>query len=283
MKIVQEIPALKTEIRSYKQQNQTIGFVPTMGFLHEGHMSLLEEARKHHDKVVLSIFVNPLQFGPTEDLDRYPRDFKGDEQIANELGVDLLFYPSVEEMYPTTPSMTIHVTQGVNVLCGASRPGHFDGVTTVVMKLFMLVQPDKAYFGQKDAQQVAVITNMVNMFNVPVEIVPCPTIREDDGLAKSSRNVYLSELERLEAPSIYKTLHEAALILDEGETDPSRIIKFVQNKLQELPLAEIDYIELLAYPSLQEVEEIKEAIVLAVALKYKKARLIDNVIVNKGE
>ncbi|MDV2683497.1 pantoate--beta-alanine ligase [Alkalihalophilus lindianensis] len=283
MKIIQEIPALKTEIRSYKQQNQSIGFVPTMGFLHEGHISLLEEARKHHDKVVLSIFVNPLQFGPTEDLDRYPRDFKRDEQIANELGVDLLFYPSVEEMYPTTPSMTIHVTQGVNVLCGASRPGHFDGVTTVVMKLFMLVQPDKAYFGQKDAQQVAVITNMVNMFNVPVEIVPCPTIREEDGLAKSSRNVYLSALERLEAPSIYKTLHEAVLLMDEGETNPSRMIQFVQNKLQELPLAEIDYIELLAYPSLHEVDEIKEAIVLAVALKYKKARLIDNVIVNKGE
>ncbi|OLS37982.1 pantoate--beta-alanine ligase [Alkalihalophilus pseudofirmus] len=283
MRVVKTINALREEITAVKRKQQSIGFVPTMGYLHEGHMSLIEEARRQHDIVVLSIFVNPLQFGPNEDLERYPRDFVRDENIAKELGVDLLFYPDTKEMYPADPSMTIHVTEGVNVLCGKSRPGHFDGVTTVVMKLFMLVQPDQAYFGQKDAQQVAIITNMVDMFNIPVEVIPCPTVREEDGLAKSSRNVYLTDEERQEAPLIYQVLTQARSLIKEGELSPSEIVQFVKKELNSLQHAKMDYVELLTYPKLMPVTEKDKTILLAVAYIFKHARLIDNIIVSKGE
>ncbi|WP_332693255.1 pantoate--beta-alanine ligase [Halalkalibacter lacteus] len=278
MKIVETIQEVRQEIGRARKVGQSVGFIPTMGFLHEGHVSLIKAARKKHDMIIVSIFVNPLQFGPNEDLERYPRDFKRDEQIAKEAGTDLIFYPTVSEMYPEKMPMTIQVTKGVEVLCGASRPGHFDGVATVVMKLLQIVQPDEAFFGQKDAQQLAVIINMVDAFNIPVAINACPTIREEDGLAKSSRNVYLTEEERLEAPFLYKTLKYGANLIHSGNHNRTKIIKELTERLQ-IGSGKLDYIDVLKYPSLEQAEEISGQIILAVAYHYKNARLIDNYIV----
>ena len=206
MKVITTIKELQQVIQRTKKQQNTIGFVPTMGFLHEGHCALLKQARNENDIVVLSIFVNPLQFGPTEDLDRYPRDFDQDQKVAEKIGVDYLFHPSVSEMYPYEPSVTLTVNRRTDVLCGASRPGHFDGVATVLTKLFHIVQPDKVYFGKKDAQQVAVVHGLVTDFNFPLEIIAVDTVREEDGLAKSSRNVYLTAQERVQAPNTVSKL-----------------------------------------------------------------------------
>ncbi|KHF40306.1 pantoate--beta-alanine ligase [Halalkalibacter okhensis] len=283
MKVVEAIEAIRNEVIAAKQTGLSIGFVPTMGYLHEGHVSLIEAARKDHDFVVLSIFVNPLQFGPNEDLDRYPRDFQRDEQIAQKAGVDVIFYPSVPEMYPTNMPMSIHVTSGVNVLCGSSRPGHFDGVATVVMKLLQIVQPNEAYFGQKDAQQLAIIMNMVDAFNVPVIIHGCPTVREEDGLAKSSRNVYLTKEERDEAPFLYEALKEGAKLIRSGETSRAFIRAELEKRL-ESGSGKVDYIDVLSYPSLEQSERLSGKVILAVAYVYKNARLIDNYIVDiQGE
>jgi pantoate--beta-alanine ligase len=277
VKIVESIEELREEVGNVKRSGQTVGFVPTMGYLHEGHLSLIKAARKAHDKVIISIFVNPLQFGPNEDLERYPRNFERDEQLAKLAGADILFYPSVQEMYPEDMPMMIHVTKGVDVLCGSSRPGHFDGVATVVMKLFQIVQPDRAYFGQKDAQQVAIIINMVTAFNLPVEIVTCPTIREEDGLAKSSRNVYLSEQERKEASILFETLCFGANLIESGEINRERVVEEMKARLAS-GSGKIDYVEILKYPSLGQTEELSGRIVLALAYYYQQARLIDNYI-----
>ncbi|WP_332630156.1 pantoate--beta-alanine ligase [Halalkalibacter flavus] len=282
MKVVQTIDAVRDEVIAAKQTGLSIGFVPTMGYLHEGHVSLIEAARKDHDFVVLSIFVNPLQFGPNEDLDRYPRDFQRDEKIAQKADVDVIFYPSVHEMYPTNMPMSIHVTSGVDVLCGASRPGHFDGVATVVMKLLQIVQPNEAYFGQKDAQQLAIIMNMVEAFNVPVNIRGCPTVREEDGLAKSSRNVYLTKEERAEAPFLYEALKAGANLVRSGETSHSFIRAELEKRL-ETGSGRIDYVDILHYPSLEQSEQLSGKVILAVAYFYKNARLIDNYIVDIQE
>ncbi|MCL7745942.1 pantoate--beta-alanine ligase [Halalkalibacter alkaliphilus] len=282
MKVVETIKAVRNEVIAAKQTGFSIGFVPTMGYLHEGHVSLIEAARKDHDFVVLSIFVNPLQFGPNEDLDRYPRDFQRDEKIAQKAGVDVIFYPSVHEMYPTNMPMSIHVTSGVDVLCGSSRPGHFDGVATVVMKLLQIVQPNEAYFGQKDAQQLAIIMNMVEAFNVPVNIHGCPTVREEDGLAKSSRNVYLTNEDRAEAPFLYEALKEGANLILSGETRRSVILAELENRLG-TGSGRIDYVDVLRYPSLEQSEQLSGKVILAVAYFYKNARLIDNYIVDIQE
>lgn len=278
MKIIETIQAVRKEVKQAKKEDKSIGFVPTMGYLHEGHLSLILEARKKHDLVIISIFVNPLQFGPNEDFERYPRDFERDERLAREAGADVIFYPSVTEMYPKETPMTIHVTKGVDVLCGASRPGHFNGVATVVMKLFQLIQPDEAFFGQKDAQQVAIIMNMVETFNVPVTIVACPTIREEDGLAKSSRNVYLTEDEREEAPFLYETLEYGAKLIRSGEKKRQTVIHEMLAKL-EGGSGTVDYLDIFLYPSLEKVEELSGQIILAIAYQYKHARLIDNLII----
>ncbi|HHY21065.1 MAG TPA: pantoate--beta-alanine ligase [Bacilli bacterium] len=280
MQIISNIAELKETVKQYKQQGKSLGLVPTMGFLHEGHLSLIEKARKQNDLVVISIFVNPLQFGPNEDFDRYPRDFERDEALAKQAGVDIVFYPSVEEMYPTPMAMNIIVTEGVNVLCGKSRPGHFDGVATVVMKLFQIVLPDRAYFGMKDAQQVAVIEKMIRDFNLSIELVRCPTLREEDGLAKSSRNVYLSEAERAEAPAIYRSLQQGLALIVKGERSRQAVIDEVRRHLEANIHAEIDYIEVLSYPQLVSAEQISGEVMIAAAVKYEKARLIDNMIVN---
>jgi pantoate--beta-alanine ligase len=279
MIIIRTIAELQKLVTELKHAGKTIGFVPTMGYLHEGHISLVENAKRHDELIILSIFVNPLQFGPNEDFDRYPRDFKRDEELAKAAEVDIIFYPDVKEMYPNKLSCNVTVEKGVQVLCGKSRPGHFDGVATVVLKLFNIVQPTRAYFGMKDAQQVAVIENMVNDFNLPVEVIKCATLREADGLAKSSRNVYLSIEERNEAKEIYVSLQQALAQIASGEKSPSAIKERISIHLQSETSGIIDYVEVLAYPSLDVVETIQGELIIAIALKFSQARLIDNVTV----
>lgn len=263
----------------------TTGLVPTMGFLHEGHASLLKRARQDNDLVVLSIFVNPIQFGPNEDFERYPRDEEKDLALAEREGVDAVFLPTVEEMYPRPRLTTIQVEQLTERLCGASRPGHFDGVTTVVGKLFHIVQPNRAYFGQKDAQQAAVITQMVQDLNFDLEVVPCPIVRESDGLALSSRNVYLSEEERHAALILSRSLLALQADCASGEmmTAGEARSSLVQS-IQAEPLADIDYVEIAHYPSLVPVNNTEvlqggqNSVLIAVAVKFGATRLIDNVI-----
>ena len=282
MKVITTIKELQQVIQRTKKQQNTIGFVPTMGFLHEGHCALLKQARNENDIVVLSIFVNPLQFGPTEDLDRYPRDFDQDQKVAEKIGVDYLFHPSVSEMYPYEPSVTLTVNKRTDVLCGASRPGHFDGVATVLTKLFHIVQPDKVYFGKKDAQQVAVVHGLVTDFNFPLEIITVDTVREEDGLAKSSRNVYLTAQERVQAPILYQSLQKAVGMIHDGETVPNRLISSIEDMIRTETSGEIDYISILSYPQLEKVEQITENdIIIAIAVKFSKARLIDNIILTR--
>lgn len=258
----------------------TIGFVPTMGYLHEGHLSLVEAAKSENDLVVMSIFVNPTQFGPNEDLDRYPRDFERDEALAREAGVDVLFYPNTETMYPLDMAR-VTVRTGADVLCGASRPGHFDGVLTVVSKLFNLVRPTRAYFGLKDAQQVALIEGYVRDYFVPVEIRRCPIIREESGLAKSSRNVYLSETEKADASDINRALAEAKDALVQGKTIQD-VKAHLEERLKNVPNSTIDYIEIKDYPTLTEVTSASTELLIAVAVQFERARLIDNVIWKRG-
>lgn len=280
MQTVQTIEELKAIISQHKQH--TIGFVPTMGYLHEGHQALLTRARAENDFVVASIFVNPAQFGPNEDLDRYPRDIERDTKVATEAGVDLLFLPTPDEMYPFESGITIHAGEISTKLCGSTRPGHFDGVLKVISKLFHLVQPTKAYFGQKDAQQLAIIKLFVEAYNFPLEIVAVPTIREEDGLAKSSRNVFLSEQEREVAPHIYKALTLAKEnALRTGDVQVA--IAEAKQYIMENTSGKIDYLEALAYPTLQPVNEYTEEVLFAAAVFFEKARLIDNIIVNMKE
>lgn len=261
----------------YRKQGKTIGFVPTMGYLHEGHVTLLKEARKENDIVVLSVFVNPLQFGPNEDFDRYPRDIVRDEQIAKDAGVDVLFYPAVAEMYPRPLSVQVVVKERVDVLCGKSRPGHFDGVATVLTKLFHIVMPTRAYFGMKDAQQVAVVDGLIRDFHFPIELVAVPTVREADGLAKSSRNVYLSEEERKEAPALYAALKKAKAAIENGLRDPRAVRALIEDHLKTYTHGVIDYVEVYSYPELKPLDTLAGKIIIAIAVRFTKARLIDNI------
>lgn len=279
MRIVKTVEELRTLIQVYKINGEKIGLVPTMGFLHEGHMSLVDQAKSYSTKVVMSIFVNPLQFGPNEDFERYPRNIEQDQAMAEARGVDLLFVPEVIEMYPQKSKTTVHLSGVTDRLCGASRPGHFDGVSTVVSKLFNMVQPDYAFFGQKDAQQVAVIQQMVNDLNFPVKMVPCPIVREKDGLAMSSRNVYLNEEERGQALILSQALEKAEKAYVAGES-----LAEVRNEMVSLissqPLAQIDYVEILSFPALEPMEQWDgTAFLMALAVKFGHTRLIDNKII----
>lgn len=276
MKIIRTINEMKQIVN--EANNKTIGFVPTMGFLHEGHLSLVKEAKKENDFVVTSIFVNPLQFGPNEDFDEYPRDEEQDANHAEQAGVDVLFIPAMEEMYPKKMGIKIIVEEGTDVLCGRSRPGHFDGVGTVLTKLFHIVQPNNTYFGLKDAQQYAVVHHLIEQLNFPVKINGLPTVREQDGLAKSSRNVYLSDIERQEAIFLYESLQYAQKRVVDGIENPDIIIKEVTNMLQEKTSGKIDYVELLSYPALQQISTITEPIIIAIAVQFTQARLIDNIL-----
>lgn len=278
MRVITTIKEMQNTMLLAKKGGQSIGYVPTMGFLHEGHLSLMEIAREENDIVVISIFVNPLQFGPTEDLSSYPRDFERDKELAQKQEVDYIFYPSVEEMYPHPSSVTVKVNERTDVLCGKSRPGHFDGVATVLTKLFHIVQPKKAYFGTKDAQQVAVVEGLVNDFHFPVKIIPVATVREEDGLAKSSRNVNLLPKEREQAPNLYQSLLRAKEMILKGERNPQKVVSFITEMITEKTDGKIDYIEIYSYPMLKEITELQGKFIIALAVKFSKVRLIDNII-----
>ena len=280
MKWVEQIEELRELLEEERIARKTIGLVPTMGYLHRGHQSLIEQAKKECDVVVVSIFVNPLQFGPNEDFERYPRDLHRDQQLAEQAGADFIFYPSAKEMYPSPVRTFVEVEDLTTKLCGRTRPGHFRGVTTVVSKLFHIVQPHSAFFGLKDAQQVAVIQQMVNDLNIPVEIVPCPIVREEDGLALSSRNVYLNSDERKQALALSQGLIKAKQMLMSGETNLTKVTQEIEKLIKQMPLAKIDYVEVLSFPSLEEVKVVKpnDQIILAVAVWFGKTRLIDNLI-----
>lgn len=271
---------MQQEMKKEKQLGRSIGFVPTMGYLHEGHATLLGAARTENEVVALSIFVNPTQFGPNEDFDTYPRDFERDERVAKEANVDYLFYPSVEEMYKSSRSVAIAVTDRVDVLCGQKRPGHFDGVATVLTKLFHIVTPDRAYFGKKDAQQVAVVDGLIEDFNFPVELRAVDTVREADGLAKSSRNVYLTDKEREEAPILFKSLQSAQQLLGSGEKQVEIIKQTIRKEIEQHTSGKVDYIEIYTYPELKTIKQAAGKIIIALAVQFSKARLIDNVIVD---
>ncbi|MHC5253100.1 pantoate--beta-alanine ligase [Listeria kieliensis] len=276
MQVVRSKRALKAILS--QQVNKSIGFVPTMGYLHEGHLALMEKARLENEFVVASVFVNPTQFGPSEDLEAYPRDEEKDQKQSERAGVDLLFIPSVEEIYPKDVSAQIKAVQAVDVLDGKARPGHFDGVLTVLLKLFMLVQPDRAYFGQKDAQQVAVVQNFVSDYFLPVNIRVVETVREPDGLAKSSRNVNLLEEERKEAPVIHQALLAGKARILDGCQNEKEILDAVREVLRAATL-KLDYLALYSYPDFKPVTDFTKPIILAIAVQYEKARLIDNEIV----
>lgn len=296
MKTFEKIVPLREQLKdarftAAKEGKQIkVALVPTMGYLHEGHASLLRKARAENDLVVLSIFVNPIQFGPNEDFERYPRDPEKDRALAEREGVDFVFLPTVEEMYPEPTRTHIKVDGLTDVLCGASRPGHFDGVTTVVGKLFHIVQPDRAYFGQKDAQQVAVITRMVEDLNFDIEVIPCPIVREADGLALSSRNVYLSPEERQAALVLSRSLEDARAKA-EGQTPVTagELREEIREKISAEPLANIDYVEVSDFPELSPLAEDErvdaagrqKGVLIAVAVKFGTTRLIDNVILTK--
>ncbi|MBC1884081.1 pantoate--beta-alanine ligase [Listeria seeligeri] len=281
MQIIRNRQTLIDAITEQKKSNKTIGFVPTMGFLHEGHMTLVSHARKENNCVVMSVFVNPTQFGPNEDFDAYPRDEAHDAKFAEAGGVDILFIPTVEEMYPAELATKLHVEKRVSVLDGADREGHFDGVVTVLTKLFHLVSPDNAYFGQKDAQQVAVVSGLVDDYFFPVNLRVIATVREQDGLAKSSRNVYLSDLERKEAPVIHAALTLGRNLIEAGETNESKIIQQMTAKINEQTAHEkIAYLAIYSYPEFTQVTDWTKGIIIAAAVKYSKARLIDNELIN---
>lgn len=278
------IKALRSYLNEQRQANKTIGLVPTMGFLHDGHLSLIRRAKQENDVVVVSDFVNPTQFAPNEDFEAYPRDIDRDTTIAEEAGADVIFYPSVEVMYPQGSSTFVEVEGDITrVLCGASRPIHFKGVTTVVNMLFNIVQPDRAYFGQKDAQQVAVLLKMVRDLHLNVQLVVCPIVREIDGLAMSSRNTYLSADERAQAPILRQALLHAQEAFQSGETEVETLEKLIRNKIYEAPLSDIDYVTILSYPELSAIEHIESQALAAVAVRFGKTRLIDNIILNPNK
>lgn len=273
LETIQEVRQL-TE--SWRKGGFSIGFVPTMGYLHEGHVSLINKARQENDKVVVSIFVNPTQFGPNEDFDKYPKNPERDREICEGAGADLVFAPSVAEMYPSKNLTFVDITELGEGLCGAKRPGHFRGVCTVVSKLFNIVTPDRAYFGEKDRQQLIIIERMVKDLNYNIQIVPCPTVREEDGLAMSSRNAYLSEEERRAARVIPESLNLAYQTIAGGERNATVIKDLINKKIKAEPLAEIDYIEVVDASRLKPVTLINPPVVVAVAVYIGATRLIDN-------
>jgi len=269
---------VKEIIRDWKKQGYSIGLVPTMVYLHEGHGSLIERAVKENDKVMVSVFVNPIQFGPNEDLETYPRDFDADLQMIEKLGADMVFHPEPSDMYAPDFSTTISVAGVSENLCGARRPGHFNGVCTVVTKLFNLSEADRAYFGQKDAQQLAVVRRMVRDLNANIEIIGCPIIREDDGLAKSSRNTYLNPDERKAATVLSKALRTGKQMIESGEKNAEVVKSKITEIISKEPLAKIDYVEITDWNSIEPVDIIDRSTLCAIAVYIGNTRLIDNFI-----
>lgn len=280
MRIVHTIKEVRDQVKAWRKEGLTVGFVPTMGYLHEGHGSLIKQANSENDKVVVSIFVNPIQFGPTEDLEKYPRDMERDSKLVEANGGDLIFNPSPAEMYTKDFSTFVDVEGLTEGLCGAKRPGHFQGVCTVVTKLFNIVAADRAYFGEKDAQQLAVIKRMVRDLDIDIEIVPCPIIREDDGLAKSSRNTYLNEEERKSAIVLSKSLMTAKELITNGERNAALLKASIKGILESEPLARIDYIEVVDSLTLKSVDKLQGSVLIALAVFIGKTRLIDNMTIS---
>ena len=280
MKIVGTVKEVREQVKEWKKQGLSVGFLPTMGYLHEGHKSLMDAARKGNDKVVVSIFVNPMQFGPTEDLATYPRDLDHDAALCESAGVDLIFHPEAEEMYEKDFCSFVDMTGLTEGLCGKTRPIHFRGVCTVVNKLFNIVTPDHAYFGQKDGQQLAVIKRMVRDLNMDIEIVGCPIVREEDGLAKSSRNTYLSSEERKAALILSKTV-ALGKELAKTEKDANKVVEAMKKNIETEPLAKIDYVEAVDALSMAPVEKLEGTCMLAMAVYIGKTRLIDNTLINE--
>ena len=283
MQVFDTVSGLRTFLATHRAASQRIGLVPTMGYLHAGHLSLVRAARQECDVVVMSIFVNPKQFGPQEDLATYPRDMEGDLRQAREAGVDAVFTPAVTEMYPPGFLTEVRVHELTSLLCGASRPGHFHGVTTVVAKLFNIVGPDRAYFGQKDYQQVTVIRKMAIDLCMPLEVVTCPTVRESDGLAMSSRNAYLNPAERQAALVLWRALHLAEDRLAQGERQGAPLTATLSDCIAREPLARIDYVAVADPNTLQEVEHLSGRVLVALAVYIGKTRLIDNAILSVGD
>lgn len=280
--LVRTIADLRAELEPRRAQGETVGFVPTMGYLHDGHGSLIRAAREHHDVVLTSIFVNPLQFAPNEDLDAYPRDLTGDTALADANGCDLVFAPATAEMYPEAILTTVSVRDVSAPLEGRTRPTHFDGVATVVAKLFAIVGPCSAYFGEKDFQQLAVVRRMVADLSIPVEVVGCPTVREVDGLAMSSRNKYLSDEERAAAPVVHRSLLAGRAAIEAGATDPAVVRAAMAEVLAAEPLAELDYAEVVDAATFQVPDPLSGTLRLLVAARFGGARLIDNVAASVG-
>lgn len=278
-----KIKELQQIIRAQKGLGKSISLVPTMGYLHEGHLSLVEQAKKDGSFAVMSIFVNPLQFGPTEDFASYPRDLEKDAEMAENAGVDLLFYPTVEEMYPQPVLSYIDIDEIANVLCGASRAGHFRGVCTVVGKLFNIVQADKAFFGQKDYQQYLIIQKMVSDLNFAVEVIAVPIVREEDGLAMSSRNVYLSPTHRIEALVLSRSLEKAEQEIKKGQRKARLIEEMVKEQIVRESSGQIDYVEVRSAGDLTVLEEIRGDALIALAVRFGSTRLIDNKVVEVRE
>ena len=274
MEIITTIENIRSIVNHWKDKGYSIGFVPTMGYLHDGHAALIDEARKNNDKVVVSIFVNPIQFGENEDLSSYPRDLNRDKTLCESHGVDLIFTPSPNEMYHDKKAF-VNIIELSDTLCGVCRPIHFQGVCTVVAKLFNIIQPTNAYFGEKDAQQLAIIRKMVFDLNFPVNIIGVPIVRESDGLAKSSRNTYLSSEERKAATILYKAIQEGKQYINSGASADS-IINVMTNIVNTEPLAKIDYISVVDAITMQPVQEITAPVLVAMAVYIGSTRLIDN-------
>lgn len=277
MEVVKTIKEVRAKVNEWRKQGLTVGFVPTMGYLHQGHGSLIKKAAEKNDKVVVSIFVNPIQFGPKEDLATYPRDLERDSQVSIDAGASLIFHPEVEEMYEKDLSTYVNVhgtiTEG---LCGEKRPGHFRGVATVVTKLFNIVKPDRAYFGEKDAQQLAVIKRVVRDLSIDVEVIGCPIIREEDGLAMSSRNTYLSAEERSAALVLSRAIKKCEEALKNGEIKVEVLKNIITEEINTTELSKIDYIEIVDSETLEKVEEVSKSVLIALAVFIGKTRLIDN-------
>jgi pantoate--beta-alanine ligase len=278
--VAETIDSLRMSLTAERRAGKMVGFVPTMGALHAGHAALIQQARRENDCVVVSIFVNPTQFGPNEDFQRYPRPFEQDVALCAANGVDFLFHPSPEEMYPPGSCTYVEVTGLQDGLCGASRPGHFRGVATVVLKLFNLVNPERAYFGQKDAQQVRIIQQMVADLEVGVEVVVVPTVREPDGLALSSRNRYLDAEQRRHAPALFRALNEARARIEAGERDAAVLQGLLVERIHAIPGAALDYAAIVDAERLEPLARVEGATLLALAVRFGATRLIDNLLVN---
>nr|WP_297395199.1 pantoate--beta-alanine ligase [uncultured Peptostreptococcus sp.] len=281
MKVIRRIEEIVEITRKIKADGYSLGMVPTMGCLHEGHKSLIKKAVDNNDKVVVSVFVNPTQFGPDEDYESYPRTLEADAKLCEEIGADYIFHPEPEEMYPEGYSTFVVPSEKMtNILCGITRPCHFRGVCTVLTKLFNIIRPDRAYFGEKDIQQLAIVKRMVTDFNFGIDIIACPIVREDDGLAKSSRNTYLNAEERQAATVLRRSILEGKKLIDSGVLIKEDVLKTIKSVIESEKLARIDYVEIIDFDTFDQVDLIKDNTLIAMAVYIGKTRLIDNMIIN---